>query len=74
MGNARRRDTFTYFVPLLRSLLVGDVELARDLGALELVEEDLALLSHTCATKTDYGALLRDMLDQIHREGLSTRG
>jgi len=61
-------------VPLLRALLVGDVELARDLGALELVEEDLALLSYTCPSKSDYGALLRDMLDQIHREGLSTRG
>jgi Na+-transporting NADH:ubiquinone oxidoreductase subunit A len=61
-------------VPLLRALIVGDVERARDLGALELVEEDLALLSYTCPSKTDYGALLRDMLDQIHREGLSTRG
>jgi Na+-transporting NADH:ubiquinone oxidoreductase subunit A len=61
-------------VPLLRALLVGDVERARDLGALELVEEDLALLSYTCASKTDYGPLLRNMLEQIHKEGLSTRG
>ena len=61
-------------VPLLRALIVGDVERARDLGALELVEEDLALLSYTCPSKTDYGALLRDMLDQIHRQGLSIRG
>jgi len=61
-------------VPLLRALIVGDVERARDLGALELVEEDLALLSYTCPSKTDYGVLLRDMLDQIQREGLSTRG
>ena len=60
-------------VPFLRALLVGDVERARDLGALELVEEDLALLSYTCPSKANYGVLLRNMLDQIHREGLSTR-
>ncbi|MCP4493682.1 MAG: NADH:ubiquinone reductase (Na(+)-transporting) subunit A [Gammaproteobacteria bacterium] len=59
--------------PLLRALVVGDVEQARDLGALELVEEDLALLSYVCSSGTDYGALLRPMLDQIEREGLSIR-
>ena len=61
-------------VPLLRALLVGDVERARDLGALELVEEDLALLSYTCPSKTDYGPLLRDLLEQMYKEGLSARG
>jgi Na+-transporting NADH:ubiquinone oxidoreductase subunit A len=55
-------------VPLLRALLVGDVERARALGALELVEEDLALLSYVCPSKSDYGSLLRDVLDQLHRE------
>lgn len=54
--------------PLLRALLVGDTERARDLGALELVEEDLALLTYACASKTDYGLLLRDVLDQLHKE------
>jgi Na+-transporting NADH:ubiquinone oxidoreductase subunit A len=61
-------------VSLLRALLVGDVERARDLGALELVEEDLALLSYTCPSKTDYGPLLRDLLEQMYKEGLSARG
>lgn len=60
-------------VPFLRALLVGDVERARDLGALELVEEDLALLSYICPSKIDYRPLLRDMLNQIDREGLSIR-
>jgi Na+-transporting NADH:ubiquinone oxidoreductase subunit A len=55
-------------VPLLRALLVGDVERARALGALELVEEDLALLSYVCPSKSDYGSLLRDVLDELHRE------
>lgn len=56
-------------VPLLRALSIGDIETARELGCLELLEEDLALLSHVCTTGTDYGALLRDVLDQIRTEG-----
>ncbi len=59
-------------VPLLRALLVGDIDRARDLGALEWVEEDLALSSYVCASKAEYGALLRDILDQLHKEGVST--
>lgn len=55
-------------VPLLRALLVGDVDRARDLGALELVEEDLTLLSYVCPSKTDYGLLLRQVLEQLCRE------
>jgi Na+-transporting NADH:ubiquinone oxidoreductase subunit A len=55
-------------VPLLRALLVGDVDRARELGALELVEEDLMLLSYVCPSKTDYASLLRSVLEQLHRE------
>ena len=52
-------------VPLLRALQLGDVERARDLGALELVEEDVAALSHACLSNSDYGRLLRIVLDQL---------
>lgn len=55
-------------VPLLRALLVGDIDRARDLGALELVEEDLALLTYACPSKSDYGRLLRRVLEQLHKE------
>ena len=55
-------------VPLLRALLVGDVDRARDLGALELVEEDVMLLSYVCPSKTDYGLLLRHVLEQLREE------
>jgi Na+-transporting NADH:ubiquinone oxidoreductase subunit A len=57
-------------VPLLRALLVGDADRARQLGALELVEEDLMLLSYVCPSKTDYGLLLRKVLDQLHKEAI----
>jgi len=54
-----------YAVPLLRALQVGDAERARELGALELVEEDLAPLSLACQSGCDYGVLLRAVLDQL---------
>lgn len=54
-----------YPVPLMRALRVGDVERARQLGALELVEEDMAPLSLACQSGSDYGSLLRAVLDQL---------
>jgi len=58
-----------YPVPLMRALQVGDVDRARELGALELVEEDLALLSYACLSKCDYGLLLRNVLNQLEGAG-----
>jgi Na+-transporting NADH:ubiquinone oxidoreductase subunit A len=52
-------------VPLLRALSVGDRESAAQLGCLELVEEDLALLSYLCPGRGEYGPMLRAMLDEI---------
>ena len=55
--------------PLLRALLVGDTDMAQSLGCLELDEEDLALCSFVCPGKIDYGALLRNALQHIEKEG-----
>ena len=54
---------------LLRSLVVGDLEMSENLGALELVEEDLALCTYVCVGKYEYGPILRDVLEQIQKEG-----
>jgi Na+-transporting NADH:ubiquinone oxidoreductase subunit A len=54
---------------LLRSMLVGDLERAEELGALELAEEDLALCTFVCPGKTDYGPVLRRNLELIEKEG-----
>jgi Na+-transporting NADH:ubiquinone oxidoreductase subunit A len=54
---------------LLRSLMVGDVERAEQLGALELDEEDLALCTFVCPGKTNYGVILRKNLQTIQEEG-----
>ena len=55
---------------LLRSLLARDIEMARNLGCLELDEEDLALCSYVCPGKIDYGHHLRMVLNRIEEEGL----
>lgn len=55
--------------PLLKALLVRDVEKARDLGCLELDEEDLALCSFVCNGKYEYGPYLRSTLDELASAG-----
>ena len=54
---------------LLRSLIVGDTDMAQALGCLELEEEDLALCSYVCPGKYEYGPILRDNLTRIEKEG-----
>ncbi|MDH2925630.1 Na(+)-translocating NADH-quinone reductase subunit A [Lonepinella koalarum] len=54
---------------LLRDLASGDTDGAQALGCLELDEEDLALCTYVCPGKTDYGALLRQALEKIEKEG-----
>lgn len=55
--------------PLMRSLLVGDVEKAIELGCLELDEDDIALCTYACPGKYEFGPVLRDVLTQIEKEG-----
>ena len=54
---------------LLRALITDDTENAQLLGALELIEEDVALCTFVCPGKTDYGPILREQLDTIEEEG-----
>lgn len=55
--------------PLIRALLVKDTDDAQRKGCLELVEEDMALLSFVDPGKHDFGPVLRATLHQIEREG-----
>lgn len=55
--------------PLLKALLVQDTDAARELGCLELEEEDLALCSFVCNGKYEYGPFLRMNLDAIEVDG-----
>ncbi len=60
-------DVMTFF--LLRAVISGDIEEAERLGILECDEEDFALCSFACPSKTDVGAIIRQGLDVIDREG-----
>jgi Na+-transporting NADH:ubiquinone oxidoreductase subunit A len=55
---------------LLRALAMNDAEQAVALGALELDEEDLALATFVCPGKTEWGPLLRRVLDRVEKEGV----
>jgi Na+-transporting NADH:ubiquinone oxidoreductase subunit A len=52
-------------VPMMRALSVGDAQAAKRLGALDLVEEDVAALNHVCTSRADYRQLLRAVLDEL---------
>ena len=54
---------------LMRSLLVGDLEKAIELGCLELDEDDIALCTYACPGKYEFSPVLRDVLTQIEIEG-----
>ena len=56
-------------VQLLRSLIVGDTEMAQKLGCLELDEDDMGLYTYVCVGKYEYGPILRDNLTRIEKEG-----
>ena len=54
---------------LCRALLMEDIERAEELGVLELIEEDVGLLTFACPAKNDYGPALRRVLDTLEKEG-----
>jgi Na+-transporting NADH:ubiquinone oxidoreductase subunit A len=54
---------------LLRHLIVGDTDMAQQLGCLEMDEEDLALCTYVCPGKYEYGPILRDNLTRIQKDG-----
>jgi len=54
---------------MFRALAANDLEAAEKLGVLELAEEDIALCEYVCPSKIEFGALLRQMLTRIEKEG-----
>jgi Na+-transporting NADH:ubiquinone oxidoreductase subunit A len=58
-----------YPVYLAKSILADDIEEMEGLGILELDEEDIALCSYICLSKTNFGQLLRHGLNFIEKEG-----
>jgi len=59
-------DIMTYF--LLKAVISGNVEEAEELGILECDEEDFALCTFACPSKTDVGAIIGQGLALIESE------
>lgn len=55
--------------PLAKALVVGDTDQAQLLGALELVEEDVSLMTFVDPGKHDFAPVLRANLTKIEKEG-----
>jgi len=60
-------DIMVYF--LLKAIISEDIEEAEKLGILECDQEDFALCTFSCPSKTDIGAIIRDGLEIIEKEG-----
>jgi len=54
---------------LLKSISALNTDKASALGALELIEEDVALLSYVCPGKNDFAPMLRELLTEIEQGG-----
>jgi len=54
---------------LYRAILVEDIEEMEQLGIIECDEEDFALCSFACPSKIDLGAVIRQGLDLMEKEG-----
>jgi len=55
--------------PLLKAIVIADTDQAQQLGCLELVEEDLSLMTFADPGKHDFGPVLRVNLTKIEKEG-----
>jgi len=60
-------DIMTYF--LLKAVISGNIEEAEELGILECDEEDFALCTFACPSKTNVGQIIREGLELIEKEG-----
>jgi Na+-transporting NADH:ubiquinone oxidoreductase subunit A len=50
---------------LLKAISTGDTEKSKELGCLELIEDDVALCGFVCAGKNEFGTVLRQVLTNI---------
>jgi len=52
---------------LLKAISTGDTEKSKDLGCLELIEDDMALCGFVCPGKNEFGGPLREVLTAIEQ-------
>jgi Na+-transporting NADH:ubiquinone oxidoreductase subunit A len=57
-----------YPVPLLKSIMVEDIDKMEQLGIYEVIEEDMALCEFVCTSKTPVQSILRNGLTMLRKE------
>ena len=59
-----------YPTQLIKSCIIGDIELMENLGIYEVEPEDFALCEFIDTSKTDIQAIIREALEKLRKEGL----
>ena len=57
-----------YPTHLLKSIMVGDIEMMENLGIYEVSPEDFALCEFVCTSKIEVQKIIREGLDLIRKE------
>lgn len=57
-----------YPVHLVKSMMIGDIELMEKLGIYEVAPEDFALCEFACTSKIDVQEIVREGLDLVNKE------
>ncbi len=57
-----------YPVPLLKSIIIEDIDKMEQLGIYEVIEEDMALCEFVCTSKTPVQSILRRGLRMVRKE------
>jgi Na+-transporting NADH:ubiquinone oxidoreductase subunit A len=55
-------------VPLIKSIMIGDIEAMENLGIYEVAEEDFALCEFGCTSKMELQKIVRNGLDYVKKE------
>lgn len=55
-------------VQLLKSIIIGDIEMMENLGIYEVAEEDFALCEYVCTSKIESQQLIRKGIEMIQKE------
>ncbi len=71
-GNFERVFPFDiYPTQLIKTCIVGDIELMENLGIYEVEPEDFALCEFIDTSKTDIQAIIREALEKLRKEAMS---
>ncbi|MFO7576064.1 MAG: NADH:ubiquinone reductase (Na(+)-transporting) subunit A, partial [Bacteroidales bacterium] len=57
-----------YPMQLLKSILVGDIDMMENLGIYEVAEEDFALCEYVCPSKIEIQTMIRKGIDLMIKE------